>query len=84
MHPRLSWEETMSKWMIAAKRADFAAIAEKYGISPVLARLLRNRDVTGDEAIAMYLSGGTGDLRDPLLMEDMSKAADILGEAVRS
>ena len=74
----------MSKWMIAAKRADFAAIAEKYGISPVLARLLRNRDITGDEAIAMYLSGGTGDLRDPLLMEDMSEAADILGEAVRS
>ncbi len=36
----------MSKWMVAAKRADFNKIAQQYGISPVLARIIRNRDVS--------------------------------------
>ena len=30
----------MSRWMVTAKRADFDAIAKKYQISPVLARIL--------------------------------------------
>ena len=37
------------KWMITAKRADFNEIARACGISPVLARLIRNRDVIGVE-----------------------------------
>ena len=39
----------MAKWMVAAKRADFDQIAKKYGISPVMARILRNRDLESDE-----------------------------------
>ena len=45
----------MSKWMVAAKRADFGAISEKYGISPVLARIIRNRDVVEDRDIDKFL-----------------------------
>ena len=41
----------MARWMVAAKKADFGAIARKYQISPVLARIMRNRDVVGDEEI---------------------------------
>ena len=43
----------MEKWVVAAKRADFAQIAAKFGIDPVTARLIRNRDVVGDEAIRL-------------------------------
>ena len=39
------------------KKADFNGIAEKYQISPIIARLMRNRDVIGDEAIDFYLNG---------------------------
>ena len=46
----------MSKWMVAAKRADFDAIAQKYNISPVLARIIRNRDVIRDEDINKFLN----------------------------
>ena len=35
----------MEKWFVKMKKADFQAIAEKYHISPILARLIRNRDV---------------------------------------
>jgi len=72
----------MAKWMIAAKKADFEQIAEKYHISPVLARLLRNRDLTEDGEIRKFLFGTMEDMHDPLLMKDMGKAAAILKEKI--
>ena len=45
----------MEKWFVINKGADFAGIAKRFGISPVTARLIRNRGVMGDEAIARYL-----------------------------
>lgn len=68
----------MSKWMVAAKRADFDAIAKKYQISPVLARIIRNRDVIEDKDIDKYLNGTRYDLYAPELLKDMEKAVDIL------
>ena len=47
----------MEKWMVYAKKADFQEIGRKFGIDPVIARLIRNRDVDGDEAIQSYLHG---------------------------
>jgi len=72
----------MSKWMIAAKKADFEEIAKHFGISPVLARLIRNRDVAEEEAIRKYLSGTQEDLHKPWQMKDIQKAADIIKKAV--
>ena len=72
----------MKKWMIAAKKADFNAIAAKYNISPMLARIIRNRDVTGDDAINMYLNGTVSDMHDPHLLKDIDKAAKLIAEAV--
>ncbi|MFQ9704851.1 MAG: hypothetical protein ACLR0U_28595 [Enterocloster clostridioformis] len=34
---------TEARWMLYAKKADFNKIAEKYHISPVTARIIRNR-----------------------------------------
>lgn len=64
------------------KKADFNGIAEKYQISPIIARLMRNRDVIGDEAIDFYLNGTVEDLYDGLLMKDMDRAVDILKEKI--
>ena len=63
----------MEKWFVAMKKADFNGIAEKYQISPIIARLMRNRDVIGDEAIDFYLNGTVEDLYDGLLMKDMQR-----------
>ena len=41
----------MEKWFVQAKKADFFAIGKKFGIDPVIARIIRNRDVIGEEAI---------------------------------
>ena len=46
----------MEKWVLAAKRADFQEIGRKYGIDPVIARIIRNRDITEDAEINQYPS----------------------------
>ena len=72
------------KWMITAKRADFNEIARACGISPVLARLIRNRDVIGVEETRRFLGGKIEDLHDPRLLPDADKAVDILTEKIRN
>lgn len=72
----------MEKWFVTMKKADLNGIAEKYQISPIIARLMRNRDVIGDEAIDFYLNGTVEDLYDGLLMKDMDRAVDILKEKI--
>ncbi len=69
-----------SQWMVQTKRADFSAVARKYQISPVTARIIRNRDVIEDADIERYLHGGISDLYSPWLLPDMEKAVRILQE----
>ncbi len=73
----------MEKWFVMRKGAPFDEIAEKFHISPIVARLIRNRNIVGDEAIEEYLHGTLLDLYDGMLMKDMQKAVDILIEKIR-
>lgn len=73
----------MERWVVTAKRADFQAIGERFHIDPVTARIIRNRDVTGEAAMEQYLNGGLKDLYDPWLMKDMKKAVDRVISAVK-
>ncbi len=66
------------RWLVAAKKADFQAIGEKFGIDPVLARIIRNRDLVTEEEIAEFLRGDIGKLPDPFLLPDMAAAVDTL------
>ncbi len=68
--------------MVAAKKADFDAISRKYHISPVLARIIRNRDVVADQDIDRFLNGTREHLYAPGLLKDMDKAVDILLEKI--
>ncbi|MEE1196224.1 MAG: single-stranded-DNA-specific exonuclease RecJ [Lachnospiraceae bacterium] len=72
----------MEKWVVAAKRADFNQIAHDFSIDPVMARLIRNRDVIGNEQIQRYLYGNKEQLHSPWRMKDMEKAVNILCEKI--
>ena len=72
----------MGNWFLAAKKADFNKIAEEFEISPVLARLIRNRDVCGEEEIRKYLYGTREDLYDPWLLKGMEQAVSVIRKAV--
>ena len=68
----------MAKWFVTAKRADFTKIGETFGISPVLARIIRNRDIIEEEEIRKYLQGTIEDMYDPGLLKDMDRTVEIL------
>lgn len=78
----------MKKWLLTMKRADFEGLSKTFGISPITARILRNRDVE-EEKIGSFLHGTLSDCHSPFLMADMEKAAAIIkskieaGEAIR-
>ena len=69
------------KWVIISKPGDYVEIGKKYGISPVLARLLRNRGVTEDSEIRDYLEKSTDKLfsreYSGFCLKDMDRAVEI-------
>lgn len=69
-------------WVITAKRADFNAIAKEYGIDPLIARLIINRDIEPDR-IGEYLNGSLSDLHDPGLLADVGKASGLICRAIK-
>lgn len=73
----------MEKWFLTRKGADFQGISQKFQISPILARLIRNREIIGDDAIELYLHGTIAELYDGILMKDMDVAVSILQEKLR-
>lgn len=70
--------------MLRTKRADFAAVAERFHISPVTARIIRNREVVEDKDIERYLHGTVRDLYDPHLLKDMDRAAALILTKIRA
>lgn len=72
----------MAKWYMAAKKADFNQIAEKLHIDPVIARILRNRDLVTVEEMHSFLHASLEELYDPYLLKDAQKAACLLKEKI--
>ena len=73
----------MAKWFEIRKGADFHQIGKKYGISPVLARIIRNREIIDEKQIEKYLLGSLKDVYDGKLLKDMNKAVGIIHEKIR-
>lgn len=72
----------MERWVLLRKGGDFAAIGEKFHISPRLACLIRNRNVIGEEAIQRYLNGGASQMNDGRLMKGMEAGACLLQKKI--
>ncbi|MEW4412372.1 single-stranded-DNA-specific exonuclease RecJ [Clostridium sp. AN503] len=77
-------QRSSAVWMLRTKRADFAAVAERFHISPVTARIIRNREVVEDKDIERYLHGTVRDLYDPHLLKDMDRAAALILTKIRA
>lgn len=73
----------MAKWFVAAKKADFYGIGQRFHISPVLARIIRNRDIEGEEQIEKYLHGSIDRMYDPALLKGSGMAALLLEQKIK-
>ncbi|MBR0430130.1 MAG: single-stranded-DNA-specific exonuclease RecJ [Lachnospiraceae bacterium] len=71
----------MEKWMVRTKRADFNALAERFGIDPVIARIMVNRGVEPED-MEGYLHPTKEQLHNEGTMKDLREAADIIATAI--
>ena len=70
------------KWLVAAKKADFNEWANVFHISPVLARIIRNRDVIDTEQVRVYLQGAMEDCHSPWMLYGMEQAVELICKQV--
>lgn len=73
----------MKQWRIYARRGDFKGIGEAFAIDPVVARILVNRGVVQAGETEAFLHPRREGLHDPHLLKDVSRAAQLLREAIR-
>lgn len=72
----------MEKWIEIRKGGNFMEMAKKYGIDPLIARIIRNRDIIDEKEITEYLYGGKEAFHNPHLLKDVDKAAEIIAEGI--
>ena len=68
--------------MVYNKKADFQKIGSEFGIDPVIARLIRNRDIQDMKEIRSYLYGTLAEIPSPWKMKDMERAVQILQKKI--
>lgn len=73
----------MEKWVVAAKKADFQGISNRFGVDPVIARLIRNREQITDEEIDTYLHGKLRNLHPWKVLKGIDELLNILIEKIQ-
>lgn len=73
----------MEKWLVSAKKADFNRWAQEFGITPVLARIIRNRDITDHSQVQKYLYGTLDDCYSPWLLYGMEEAVELIRQKIQ-
>ena len=77
-------EYKKEEWRVKQPAADIRALAERFSISPILAHIIVNREITEPDAVACYLSDDLAYTHDPALMKDMDKGCQIMKEKIRA
>ena len=75
--------EAKEKWLVQAKKADFEELGKVFKISPVTARLIRNRNHETMEAYYQYLQADISDMHNPFLMKDMETGVAIVYQGIK-
>lgn len=70
------------EWILLRRDGAFFDIAEKFGIDPVVARVLVNRGIKTDKDIETYLHGDVHSLYDPATLTGAPEAAKKLKDCI--
>lgn len=71
------------KWVEIRKGGNYEEIGRHLSVSPVIARLMRNRGLETEAEMKTYLTGDLSMLHDPRLLKDAEKAAAILHQKIK-
>ena len=66
------------KWFVTTKSGDYRQLGERYGVSPIVARIMRNRGIDNDADAAAFLNTSLSGMHDAKSMKDCEKLVDIL------
>ena len=72
-----------SKWMLYTKRAEFEKISARFNISPVLARIIINRDIK-EEDFSIFLQNDLKLMHNAEVLTGIEKAYEIIMEEIES
>lgn len=72
----------LKKWFVKNSKKDFREFAKKHNISPVIAKLLINRDIEDEDVESFLNPTFENSCHDPFLMKDMDKAVDMIIKAI--
>lgn len=72
----------MEKWFIRNNGIDFRKIAKELDISPIISKILVNREIYEQNSIDRFLNIKLDKLYSPSLMKDLVKAGNILRDKV--
>ncbi|WP_238918475.1 single-stranded-DNA-specific exonuclease RecJ [Clostridium sp. YIM B02555] len=70
------------RWFVKNIKANYKQIAQKYGITEFMSKLIINRDITNDEVIRSYVNPSLERLRNASDMKDLDKTVNILKEKI--
>ena len=72
------------KWLIKSTSKDIISLAQKSGVSTVVAKILINRGFDNEIDMKKFMRASTDDLYDPFLMKDMEKAIDLIKLSIQN
>ena len=71
-------KDMAEKWVEVRKGGNYEEIGQRLSVSPVTARLMRNRGLSAEEEMRAYLKGDLSMLYAPDLLKDARKTAELL------
>lgn len=69
------------RWIVQTKKADFNALSNEFGVSPLVIRCMVNRGLEEKEEMWRYLNGALDDMYDPTSMMGIIRAVELLQQA---
>jgi single-stranded-DNA-specific exonuclease len=78
----LAMESGGKIWQLHDEQPKAAWLAQKLGVSRLMATLLCNRDIVSPDSAESFLSPRLANLRDPFLIKDMDKAVELIADGI--
>ncbi|MBR1892805.1 MAG: single-stranded-DNA-specific exonuclease RecJ [Lachnospiraceae bacterium] len=72
------------KWFVITKSGDYRQLGERYGVSPIVARIMRNRGIVEDSDAAAFLDTSIESMHDAKCMKDCERLVDFLIEKINT
>lgn len=72
----------MEKWFVRNKNIDYNKVSKDLEISPMISKILINREIFTEDSIKMFLNGDLNDLNSPESMYDMENAGNLIQESI--